>query len=311
MARAALKLPQTQALYAGSFGHLPIFCLDMLMGRRIFVRFSCDPGPWLLQQITLIHPHLEVHPALVNLVVATAVAAVEPLGTPRCGIQQPPRLDEQADFAKSQPLPLWPADRVLAAYTSGSQPARALLAMYVLTVNDVRRSRLARGGEPLFTVPRMQAPLSPGYGNSFVGQLQLDRLLHELRRVDFAGGSHEAPWILGLRAPLEALILAEQPHLRDARSALLKLSLDFTSLGGVDDVASERPVFSRALSTAANILQSEAPAPTAASVSVADTWNLRASLVALRAALQQVSVVDHQQADYSQFEGFWSKVGGY
>ena len=159
---------------------------------------------------------------LIELIVAVAVAAVEPLGTPRCGIHHPPGKDHQTDFATSHPLPLWKPASIVKAYHRATPPARALLALYVLTVNDVRRERMQRGGEPLHTVPRLIVPLPAPYNSAFLGQLRLAGLLGALQHIDFSGRTGEAPWVTALRAPLESLLLAEQPHLRDARSLLLQ-----------------------------------------------------------------------------------------
>ncbi|MAS44345.1 MAG: hypothetical protein CML43_14670 [Rhodobacteraceae bacterium] len=212
----------TPALHAGSLGLLPLRCLHRLMQRRVFVRYNVDPGPWLFAQVLEVHPTLEVHPLLVELITAVAVAAVEPLGTPRCGVHHPPGKDHQKDFAASRPLPLWKTDAILRAYRRSAPPSRALLALYVLTVNDVRRERMQRGGEPMHTVPRLEVPLPRPYGAAFLGQLRLAGLLGALQRIDLSGHTGDAPWVTALRAPLESLLLAEQPHLRDARSLLLQ-----------------------------------------------------------------------------------------
>jgi hypothetical protein len=304
MARAALKMPPTVALHAGSYGLLPVYCIDQLMVRRMYVRCTVDPGPWLLSQIARVHPLLEVHPALVSLVIAAAVAAVEPLGTPRCGLNQPPRMDEQVEFAKCLPLPLWPTHAIAKVQRQACKPAWALLSLYVLTVNDVRRARLARGGEPMFTVPRMEAPMPDGYSSEFIDELQLAKLLYEIRAADFAEGAAKQPWITELRAPLEALILAERPQFQDARLSLLRLTVGMAA--GDRRQGSEGGAPDR-LEHAIAVVEKASHEPGGSSTS----WLLSSVFDSVAENLRQAAA-SHQTKIFADgaWQSFWSKVWG-
>ncbi|EDQ84332.1 uncharacterized protein MONBRDRAFT_12899 [Monosiga brevicollis MX1] len=152
--------------------------------------------PWIEQQVWFESHCGRITPALVKVLVQWSIMCVEPMGTPRSGHYQPPRMEHAAFCRRLQPLTVWPQTR-LTKLASLNAVARACALLYALSVNDAISELRARG-----------CAHHEGATNPALARRE-PYTLADLLALDVAAVYRQVrtqPQLAALRAPLLALI---------------------------------------------------------------------------------------------------------